>query len=141
MKIVHRSHMPATRDVFGGLFEDFFGTEDFPALAKVGPAVDIVEDKDKYTLKADLPGMKQEEVKVEVEDGVLRISGERKFERKEGDEKHYTYYERSYGAFERRFTLPKDTDSERIDAKYENGVLEVSIPKTEAKKPKEIKVK
>ena len=142
MNIIKRVDSPARRDVFADFFDEFFSSDLMPSSGRLSPAVDITEEKDRYVIKADMPGMKQEEVKVEVDDGVLKIYGERKSEREEKDEAHkYHYYERSYGSFERRFVLPKDTDSEKIDAKYENGVLSVAIPKTEAKKPKEIKVK
>lgn len=142
MNIIRRADAPARRDVFADFFDEFFNSDLLPSSGKLSPAVDITEEKDKYVVKADMPGMKQEDVKVEVDDGVLKISGIRNSEHEEKDEaKKFHYYERSYGAFERRFMLPKDTDSEKIDAKYENGVLKVDIPKTEAKKPKEIKVK
>jgi|DewCreStandDraft_4_1066084.scaffolds.fasta_scaffold01070_40 HSP20 family protein len=142
MKLIRRNQAPSRRDLFADFFDSFFNSDLLPATEKLSPAVDIEEDKDKYILKADLPGMKQDDIKVEVDDGVLKIYGERKTEKKEEDkEKKYHYYERSYGAFERRFVLPSDIDSDKIDAKYENGVLEILIPKTESKKPKEIKVK
>ncbi|MCX8092641.1 MAG: Hsp20/alpha crystallin family protein [Candidatus Goldbacteria bacterium] len=142
MKLIKRSGTPSRRDIFADFFDSFFNTDLLPASERLSPAVDIVEDKDKYVLKADIPGMKQDDIKVEVDDGVLKIYGERKHEKKEEDkDKKYHYYERSYGAFERRFVLPSDSDVDKIDAKYENGVLEIQIPKTESKKPKEIKVK
>jgi HSP20 family protein len=142
MKLIKRGGTPSRRDVFADFFDSFFNTDLLPASERLSPAVDIEEDKDKYLLKADIPGMKQEDIKVEVDDGVLKIYGERKHEKREEDkDKKYHYYERSYGAFERRFVLPSDTDVDKIDAKYENGVLEIQIPKTESKKPKEIKVK
>ncbi len=142
MKLIRRDRTPSRRDIFADFFDSFFTTDLSPANEKLSPAVDIEEDKDKYIVKADIPGMKQEDIKVEIDDGVLKISGERKYEKKEEDkDKKYHYYERSYGAFERRFVLPSDTDVDKIDAKYENGVLEIQIPKTESKKPKEIKVK
>lgn len=142
MNIIRRVDTPARRDVFADFFDEFFNPDLLPSTGKLAPAVDITEEKDRYIVKADLPGMRQEDVKVELDDGILKISGERKTEREEKDEaKKYHYYERSFGSFERRFVLPRDTDADKIDAKYENGVLSVSIPKTEAKKAKEIKVK
>ena len=141
MKLITRNNTPARRDVFADFFDEFFTSGLMPATGKLAPAVDIIEEKDRYVVTADLPGLKQEEVKVEFNDGVLRIHGERSHEKKEEDkEKHYHYYERSYGSFERRFVLPRDTDAEKIKAAMKDGVLEVEIPKTEAKKPKEIKV-
>lgn len=136
MKLMRRYE---PRDVLSA-WDDFFSTAN--AERSMSPAVDVVEEKDKYVIKADLPGIKQDDVKVELEEGVLRISGERKSEHEErNEEKKYHYIERSWGSFERRFTLPRDTDADKIDAKYENGVLKIIVPKTEAKKPKEIKVK
>ncbi|MBN2755287.1 MAG: Hsp20/alpha crystallin family protein [Candidatus Goldbacteria bacterium] len=141
MKMLERRDVPARHDDFGAIFDDFF-TSGLSVTGKISPAVDVAEEKDRYIVKADLPGMKQEDIKVELDDSVLSISGERKHEKEENDEKrNYHYYERSYGSFMRRFILPKGTDSEKIDAKYEHGVLQIIIPKTEAKKAKEIKVK
>lgn len=141
MKLLERRVLPERQDDFGSIFDDFF-TAGLPVTGKITPSVDIAEEKERYIVKADLPGMKQEDIKVELDDSVLSISGERKHEKEENDEKkNYHYYERSYGSFQRRFVLPKGTDSEKIEAKYEHGVLEIVIPKTEAKKAKEIKVK
>ena len=141
MKLLERREVPARQDDFGAIFDDFF-TSGLSVTGKISPAVDVAEEKDRYIVKADLPGMKQENIKVELDDSVLSISGERKHEKEESDEKkNYHYYERSYGSFMRRFILPKGTDSDKIDAKYEHGVLGIVIPKTEAKKAKEIKVK
>jgi HSP20 family protein len=147
MKVLKGSELPVKkdffkRDLFADFFDEFFTPNLMQQTSFKVPAVDITEEKDKYLVKADLPGMKQEEVKVEIDNNVLVISGERKNEREEKDEsKHYHYYERSYGSFERRFVLPGDIDAEKIDAKYDNGVLEIEIPKIEGKKPKEIKIK
>jgi len=141
MKLLERRDSPVRQDDFGSIFDDFF-TSGLSVTGKISPAVDVAEEKDRYIVKADLPGMKQEDIKVELDDSVLSISGERKHEKEENDEKkNYHYYERSYGSFQRRFILPKGTDSEKIDAKYEHGVLEIVIPKTDIKKTKEIKVK
>ena len=140
MKLTARNTAPQRRDVFADFFDEFF-TPDLPS-SKLSPPVDIVENNDNYTVKADLPGMKQENIKIEIDDSILKITGERKHEEtKDNEKKKYHYYERSYGFFERRFILPKDIDTEKIDAKYENGELFLTIPKTETKKPKEIKIK
>lgn len=129
------------RSLFMDDFEDMFRNLPGTAVDKLLPVVDVVEEKDKFTLKADLPGLKQSDVKISLISDILTISGERKHEKQEHDEKkHYHYYERSYGSFERRFTLPAGTDAGKIKAKMENGVLVVEIPKEEAKMPKEIKV-
>ena len=104
------------------------------------PAVDVEEEPDKYLVKAELPGMKQEDIKVSLRDGTLILTGEKKSEH---EEKHEGYhrYERAYGRFQRAFTLPTQVRSEKIKATYKNGILEIDIPKSEAARPKEIEVK
>ena len=103
------------------------------------PEMDLVEAEDHYLLKADLPGMKQEDVSIEFNDGTLTISGERKaeYERKE---KGFFRLERSFGKFSRSLTLPDGVDPERIDASFHDGVLDVRIPKPEERKPRKIEV-
>jgi HSP20 family protein len=103
------------------------------------PDVDIAEEKDRIIVKADLPGMKQEEISVEVSDGILTLKGERKRESETKDAKTYRV-ERSYGSFLRSFTLPAGVDAARINATYKNGVLEVTLPKLAEAKAKQIKV-
>jgi HSP20 family protein len=109
------------------------------ATSKWSPAVDIYEDKGNIYLDVEVPGMKKEDVKVKVEDKTLTVSGERKLEREEKKEGYYRV-ERSYGSFCRSFYLPDYVDSTKIKAKYEGGVLKLSIPKKEEAKPKEIPV-
>jgi HSP20 family protein len=103
------------------------------------PAIDISDEKDHYLVKADLPGVSKDDIKISVQDNVLTIRGERKHE-SEKKEKNYYRLERAYGAFERRLTLG-DVKSEAISAKYQDGVLEVVIPKAESAKPRNIDVK
>ena len=103
------------------------------------PEVDITEEKDRIIVKADLPGMKQEEIAVEVSDGVLTIKGERKRETESKEGKTYRV-ERSYGSFVRSFTLPAGVDASRVNAAYKSGVLEVTLPKLAEAKAKQIKV-
>lgn len=103
------------------------------------PAVDIKEEDDRYLLHADIPGVKPEEIEIAMESGVLTIKGERK-EESEEEKENYTRIERSYGLFYRRFSLPDDTDPEKITATGKDGVLEVVIPKSEAVKPRKIQV-
>ena len=103
------------------------------------PAMDLVEGPDHFVLRADLPGMKQEDVSIEFEDNVLTISGERKSqheERKEG----FHRVERAFGSFSRTLTLPKGIDPEAINAGFADGVLEVRIPKPEESKPRRISI-
>jgi HSP20 family protein len=101
--------------------------------------MDLVETEDHYLLKADLPGMRQDEVAIEFNDGTLTISGERnaEYERKE---KGFFRLERSFGKFSRSLTLPDGIDPDRIDASFHDGVLEVTIPKPEQRKPRRIAV-
>ncbi len=104
------------------------------------PAVDIVERQNDFTIKAELPGVKKEDVKITLQNGTLTIRGEKKHEEeKKGENLHRV--ERSYGAFQRSFTLPNSVSSERVEASYDNGILTVTLPKVEEAKPKEIEVK
>ena len=103
------------------------------------PAMDLVESEDQFLLRADLPGMKQEDVSIEFEDNVLTISGERRSEHQE-EREGYQRVERAFGAFSRTLTLPKGIDPEAISAGFENGVLEVRIPKPEESKPRRITI-
>ena len=103
------------------------------------PAVDIKEEKDRYVLHADIPGVKPEDIEITMEHGVLSIRGERKFEEKE-EKENFKRIERSYGVFYRRFTLPENTDADAIEASGDNGVLKVVIPKTAEMQRKRIEV-
>ncbi len=104
------------------------------------PRVDVEEDKNGYTVTAELPGMDKKDIDIDVKDNQLYIKGEKKLE-KEKDDKNYHITERCYGEFARNFTLPENVNQEEINARFKNGVLTVKIPKTEEEKPKEIKVK
>src|SRR5256885_1114590 len=103
------------------------------------PLADITEDEKEYLIKAELPEIKKEDVKVTVENGVLTISGERKFEKEEKNKKYHRV-ERGYGTFMRSFTLPDDADANKIKAEFKNGLLKVHLPKSEHAKPKQIEV-
>lgn len=104
------------------------------------PNVDIFENKDQIVLEVELPGMKPEDVDISIENNVLTIHGERKFEKKdEGD--NYHRIERSYGAFTRSFTLPPTVSSENVDATFDNGILRLTLAKREEAKPKKIEIK
>ena len=105
------------------------------------PRVDVVEDKDAYKLHAELPGLEKKDINVAVDNGVLTISGERAFESKEDKDSGYRHYERSYGSFSRTFKLPEHVDASKIKANHKNGMLELTLPKTELAKPKQIEVK
>ncbi len=104
------------------------------------PSVDITEDDKEYLIKADLPEIKKEDVKISVEDGVLAISGERKYEKEEKGKKYHRV-ERSYGSFERSFTVPADAEEEKVSAQFKDGVLMVHLPKGETAKPKRLQIK
>jgi len=107
-------------------------------IADWSPLADITEDDKEYVVKAELPAIKKEDVKVTVENGVLAISGERKFEK---EDKRYHRIERAYGSFVRSFTLPDDADAKQVKAAFKDGVLTVHLPKSESAKPKQIEVK
>jgi HSP20 family protein len=111
------------------------------AVADWSPLVDITEDEKEFLLKAELPGVKREEVKVTVEDGVLTLTGERRFEQEE-KEKRYHRIERAYGSFMRSFTLPEGTPADKVAAEFKDGVLLVHLPKalTPKASPMEVKV-
>jgi len=109
-------------------------------LAQWAPLVDIIEDDKEYLIKAELPEVRKEDVKVSVEDGVLTISGERKHEAEENGAKYHRV-ERAYGLFSRSFTVPESADASKVSAEFKNGVLIVHLPKDEKAKPKSIEVK
>lgn len=104
------------------------------------PPVDIIETPEEFVLKADLPEINKEEVKVTVENGVLSIAGERKQEKEEKG-KRYHRIERSYGSFLRTFTIPDNVDETKVRAEFKDGILNLRLPKTEKAKPKAIDVK
>lgn len=103
------------------------------------PRVDISEDEDLYLIKAELPEVSKDDVKVTVENGVLTISGERRFEKEEKTRKYHRI-ERSYGNFIRSLSMPEDADADKVAAEFKDGVLRVTLPKSEARKPKQIEV-
>jgi len=104
------------------------------------PTCDVREDKEHLTITLDLPGVKPEDVKISLENQVLTIRGEKRQSTETTDERWHRY-ERSYGSFERSFTLPTTVDAERIQANAEHGVLTITLPKVERAKPREIPIK
>lgn len=104
------------------------------------PSADIVESDNEYTIKADLPEVKKEDIDIRVENGVLTLSGERRLEKQADGEKEHRR-EAFYGRFARSFSLPDDVDADKISAECRDGVLKVHLPKSEAKKPRSIEVK
>ena len=103
------------------------------------PAMDLVETDDHFVLRADLPGLSEEDVKIELEDTTLTITGERKAEHESRDEGYYRL-ERAFGSFARTLQLPKGIDPESVSAGFDRGVLEVRIPKPEERKPRRIEI-
>ena len=103
------------------------------------PQIDVIETEDAIKLKAELAGMDPKDINIEVQDNVLTVSGERRFEEEVKEDKYYRI-ERRYGSFSRSIALPQTVDENRIEAKYDNGLLEVSVPKAEVAKPKKISV-
>ncbi|HJX14229.1 MAG TPA: Hsp20/alpha crystallin family protein [Candidatus Deferrimicrobiaceae bacterium] len=103
------------------------------------PSVDIYENNDSVVVKAELPGVERDQISVEVKDGILTLRGERKFE-KEVKEESYHRIERSYGNFQRSFSLPVSVEQDKVTARFKDGVLEVILPKKEQARPKQIQV-
>ena len=120
------------------MFNSFFDDDARQARRWV-PAVDLIEREDSLVLKADLPGLREEDVSIEVRDNVLSISGERKSEHEQSENGYYRV-ERAYGSFSRSLTLPDGIDADKIEASFDSGVLEVKIPKPEERKPRRIQV-
>jgi HSP20 family protein len=129
----------SVRSVFTDLFEESFDRGTKPSRSKWHPAVDILEGKDSYLIRAELPGMKREDIHVEVNDGALVLSGERKSAKPpEGVE--YRHVERVAAKFYRSFALPETVKQDGIDAKYKDGILEIRVPKAEQAKPRQIEI-
>src|ERR687895_668463 len=128
---------PFTRDV-DRLFAVFCGGGG-RGPRRGAPPMDLVEAEDHFVLKADLPGLAEGDVSIEVQDGTLTISGERKAEH-EARERGWYRIERAFGSFSRSLTLPDGVDADRISAHFDRGVLEVTIPKPEERKPRRVQI-
>ena len=126
--------MLATREVTGN------GGKEALTVAQWSPLADITEDEKEYLIRAELPDMKKEDVRLTVENEVLAISGERKFEKEEKGKKYHRV-ERAYGSFVRSFTLPEDADGSKVSADFKDGMLQVHLPKSQKAKPKTIEIK
>jgi HSP20 family protein len=126
--------MLATREATGN------GGKEALTVAQWSPLVDITEDEKEYLIKAELPEMKKEDVRLTVENDVLAISGERTFEKEEKGKKYHRI-ERAYGSFVRSFTLPEDADGSKVSADFKDGMLQVHLPKSQKAKPKAIEIK
>ena len=114
--------------------------QELMTAAEWTPAIEISEDDKEWLVKADLPEVKKDDVKVTVENGVLNITGERKFEKEQKDKKYHRI-ERSYGSFFRSFTLPEGADGAKVSAEFKDGVLKVRLPKDGKAKGKALEVK
>ena len=115
------------------------GEKERLTVTEWSPSVDISEDDKEFLVKAELPDVKREDIKVNVENGVLTITGERKFEKEEKGKKYHRI-ERSYGSFTRSFTLPEAVKADKVAAEFKDGLLHVRLPKDESAKPKNIAV-
>lgn len=130
----------ASRYGIDRVFDRFFGANQM--VGPWVPAVDVRETKDAIEVVAELPGMRSDDVEVNVENNVLTISGEKKQEVTEGTpESEYHLVERRCGRFERSFTLPRSVDADKIAARFEHGLLTVTLPKAEAAKPRRVEIR
>ncbi|MFC3878628.1 Hsp20/alpha crystallin family protein [Algoriphagus namhaensis] len=138
MKLVRYNQLnPAYPSAVSSMLDKFFSDSFGPVAKSFNPAVDISEDEKAYDIQLSVPGAKKENFKIELVDGTLTISGERKWEeKKEG--KNYHSVESQYGSFSRSFFLPDDAQSEGIEASYEDGILKVIVPKAEKKIAKSV---
>ena len=128
------------QDQFNRLFDESFRTqEEESALTRWAPAVDISETPNELVVKADLPDVNEKDIDVRIENNLLTIRGERKFE-KSVSEENFLRVERAYGSFSRSFSLPNTLNTDAIAAAYRNGVLTVTLPKREETKPRQVKV-
>ena len=139
--ISKRQNQAGTVTPFGRLFDEWFNTSPayLGATRGMRPAMDIEEDEGAITVRTELAGVKKDDVHLTLEDGVLTITGEKHSDR-ETKEKSYHLVERSFGSFTRSVQLPSGVDFEKAEASFEDGVLEVRVPKSEAAKPKKIEI-
>lgn len=130
-------YFPSPRDLFREFFdrEPFFGQG-----ATFSPALDVAENDNAYIVTAELPGIDPKDIDISLEGNVLTLRGEKK-EESEKKDKNYHRVERRYGSFVRSLTLPAEVNADKIEADYRNGLLEVTLPKSETVKPKKITVK
>jgi HSP20 family protein len=123
------------------LLNSLFDTPTFPQAAhrRWVPAIDLVETESDFVLRADLPGLSEDDVSIELEENVLTVSGERKSEH---EERNHGYYrvERSSGSFRRTLTLPEGVDADAVKATFDRGVLEIRVPKPEQRKPRKVQI-
>ena len=135
------------QDEVNRLYNDFFGRvpsrfEGDWNASEWSPIVDISETKDDIVIKAEVPGLKKEDIKISLQDNILSLKGEKKQEKEEKEEKDTNYYrmERCYGSFTRSFNLPTTVQADKIKASYKDGILNITLPKAEEVKPKSIPI-
>jgi HSP20 family protein len=141
MNNLRRNYYPVYKDM-GSIIDDFLKTQNKDASfgeGKWAPAVDIREDKERFLVIADLPGVDKENMHISLEKNILTLKGSRSYEQRDNQE-GFSRVERSLGQFHRQFTLPQIADESQISAKYKNGILEISIPKKEQAMEKRIDV-
>ena len=130
------------QDRMNRLFRESYGPEgreESLTSTTFAPPVDVYEDEHNVSLKIEVPGIDEKDIDLRIENNVLTVHGERKFEKEEKEE-NFRRVERQYGSFTRTFTLPNTVDSEKVSANYEKGILKVTLPKKAEAKPKQIKV-
>ena len=113
--------------------------DDDTGMGRWNPAVDLYEKDDHFVIKAELPGVDKKDIAIDLKDRVLTLSGERSYENEVKEENYYRR-ERSYGKFQRAFTLPADVDSDKINAEFKEGLLQIEVPKPEQQKPKQVTI-
>ena len=130
------------QDRMNRLFRESYGSEgreETLSNTSFAPPVDVYEDEHSVNLKIEVPGVDEKDIDVRIENNVLTVHGERKFEKEEKEE-NFRRVERQYGSFTRTFTLPTTVDAEKVSANYDKGILKIALPKKAEAKPKQIKV-
>ncbi len=138
----YRGNWLTGREPFINFMESFFngeGTSEEMSTRTWSPAVDIRETEDSYLVHAELPGLSKDDIEITLEDNILKLSGERRFE-KDVNEEEYHRIERSYGSFTRAFSLPSRVDSSKVEAAFNNGILTLTVPKVEEARPRKISI-
>ena len=131
--------LPSLRDELNRLFDFALPTRDTGLFGGWSPALDVYDEKDNFVVKAELPGLKKEDIDINVHNGVLTISGERKHEAEKKEGQTFRS-ERYFGRFQRSVTLPAAVDLGKVSASYKDGVLTIDLPKAEEAKPKQIAI-
>ena len=131
--------MASLQDRVNSLFQDYAGDGQAVTTASFAPAVDVYENGEKVVLKLDLPGIKEADLDIRVENQTLSVRGERKFESEEKEE-NFHRIERRYGSFYRSFSLPTTVDTENVGASYKDGVLKLELKKKASAQPRQIKI-